>query len=217
MDEWGGDLPSIINGKSNLNKSSIPLPPPIGALKTSGSLDLHDKTEDDMFPDDDDLGYPGESVKEELEPLDSGEPSQRFLSADELMDEEEEEEEATDPSYTLPDNFNNDLEKEVDADISPDDFWAVDSKDEVESNENKKSPSHKFKNQEELEEEDVGQGLVEKKYSQDISIEELKPIIEEIVKKYCENTVSKIAWEVIPDLAENLIKEELKEISQKIE
>ena len=41
----------------------------------------------------------------------------------------------------------------------------------------------------------------------------LTPIIEDIVKRYCQKNIEKVAWEVIPDLAENLIKKEIKNIA----
>ena len=41
-------------------------------------------------------------------------------------------------------------------------------------------------------------------------------MIEELVKEYCKQSAEKIAWEVIPDLAENLIRKELKEISKSL-
>ncbi len=48
-------------------------------------------------------------------------------------------------------------------------------------------------------------------------MEGLKPFIEEQIKKYCQQTAEKVAWEVIPDLAENLIKKEIKEISSSLD
>lgn len=44
----------------------------------------------------------------------------------------------------------------------------------------------------------------------------MKPVLEEMVKEYCQKTLEKVAWEIIPDLAENLIKKELKRISDSI-
>ncbi|MFZ4712704.1 MAG: response regulator [Bacteriovoracaceae bacterium] len=46
--------------------------------------------------------------------------------------------------------------------------------------------------------------------------EAVKPIIEQMVKDYCRQTLEKVAWEVIPDLAENLIKKELQKISDSL-
>jgi len=51
-------------------------------------------------------------------------------------------------------------------------------------------------------------------------IESLRPLLQELVREavadYCRQQVDKVAWEVIPDLAENLIKNELRKISDKV-
>jgi DNA-binding response OmpR family regulator len=44
----------------------------------------------------------------------------------------------------------------------------------------------------------------------------LRPMIEELIKEYCRQSAEKVAWEVIPDLAENLIRKEIKEITESI-
>jgi len=53
-----------------------------------------------------------------------------------------------------------------------------------------------------------------------MDLESLKPMIrqlvEEAVREYCREQVERTAWEVIPDLAENLIKKELRELAQKV-
>ena len=46
--------------------------------------------------------------------------------------------------------------------------------------------------------------------------EMISPMIEEMVKEHIQKSIDKVAWEVIPDLAENLIKKELKSISEQI-
>ncbi len=46
--------------------------------------------------------------------------------------------------------------------------------------------------------------------------EKLTPVVEEFVKEYCKEHIERIAWEVIPDLAENLIKKEIQKISEQI-
>lgn len=51
-------------------------------------------------------------------------------------------------------------------------------------------------------------------------LEDLRPLIKEMINQavadYCRQHIDKVAWEVIPDLAENLIKSELKKISDKV-
>jgi len=46
--------------------------------------------------------------------------------------------------------------------------------------------------------------------------EKMTPMIESLVKEYCQANIEKIAWEIIPDLAENLIKRELEKITESI-
>lgn len=48
-------------------------------------------------------------------------------------------------------------------------------------------------------------------------LEALKPFLEEQIRKYCHQVVERVAWEIIPDLAENLIKKEIKEISKSVD
>lgn len=53
-----------------------------------------------------------------------------------------------------------------------------------------------------------------------LDLEALRPMIRDIVREvvieYCHQNVDKVAWEVIPDLAENLIKKELQKLSDKV-
>ena len=45
----------------------------------------------------------------------------------------------------------------------------------------------------------------------------LRPMIEEMVREFCRQSAEKVAWEVIPDLAENLIRKEIKDISDSVQ
>jgi DNA-binding response OmpR family regulator len=44
----------------------------------------------------------------------------------------------------------------------------------------------------------------------------IKPMIEELVKEFCKERIEQVAWEVIPDLAENLIRKEITDISKRL-
>lgn len=46
---------------------------------------------------------------------------------------------------------------------------------------------------------------------------DITPIIEKYVRQYCQDNIEKIMWEIIPDIAENLIKREIKEISKAVQ
>ena len=45
-------------------------------------------------------------------------------------------------------------------------------------------------------------------------LEDLKPMLNELVEKHCKETIENVAWQIIPDLAENLIRSEIKEIKE---
>ena len=105
----------------------------------------------------------------------------------------EKEESISQEKVSLEDNFDTDVEK----------FWSVDESNTDEDLKrevtNEKKPRH---------------------FAEDISIEQiqdsLRPALEEIIKKYCSQKVEEVAWEIIPDLAENLIRSEIKEISNRL-
>ncbi|EQC46839.1 response regulator [Bacteriovorax sp. Seq25_V] len=46
--------------------------------------------------------------------------------------------------------------------------------------------------------------------------EDLSPIVHKYVDQYCRENIEKIMWDIIPDLAENIIKKELKNISKEV-
>lgn len=47
-------------------------------------------------------------------------------------------------------------------------------------------------------------------------MEKLRPVIEENIRHYCKEIVEKVAWEIIPELAENVIKKEIQEIKDSV-
>jgi len=71
-------------------------------------------------------------------------------------------------------------------------------------------------------------GIGQKKSEPNINMDELAAMVAEKLKKsimtdlekmvasYCQDKTEKVAWEIIPDLAENLIKKELKDISESV-
>lgn len=82
------------------------------------------------------------------------------------------------------------LLEEIETKDSPEEFWAIDG----DENKEKAPPG----------DEALAQRVREL----------LMPSIEKMVKEYCQKNVEKVAWEVIPDLAENLIKKEIHHISE---
>ena len=45
-------------------------------------------------------------------------------------------------------------------------------------------------------------------------LDEIKPLLSDLVEKHCKETIENVAWQIIPDLAENLIRSEIKEIKE---
>lgn len=174
-----------------------------------------------------------EEASEEVNIMDRLQSSSQFLQED--VEVEEETEEATNPSFTLPEDLNRDLLAEIEDEISPEAFWAVDevvprkSEEEVyigETNLDEVTADltetvQTFKAQEQAQEQAAVESVDFSHINQDELVEKLKlslkPMIEELVKEFCRQSVEKVAWEVIPDLAENLIRKEIKEISKSVQ
>lgn len=153
---------------------------------------------------------------------------------------EDEDLDATDPSFEIPEDLNRSLLNEIEDDISAEAFWAVDevvpkkSEEEEDIGETNldeitadlTETVQAFKSQESKYEPIKETNLELPSYEpinfdQDAIVEKLKvalkPMIEEMVKEFCRQSAEKVAWEVIPDLAENLIRKEIKEISDSVQ
>lgn len=141
----------------------------------------------------------------------------------------------TDPSFELPQDLNRNLLDEIDLEVSAEAFWAVDEVVPVKSEESDTiKNTHldevtadltdtvtRFKKELELEVKPAAvQTLAVPEINMDELVQKLKvallPHIETMVKDYCKESAEKVSWEVIPDLAENLIKKEIKNISDSI-
>jgi hypothetical protein len=118
----------------------------------------------------------------------------------------------------------------IEEDVNPEDFWAVDETTgpTAENLEGEVAGS--------IENPDISQEVADLKPTlepetpaavQAVAIDEdaiveklmakLTPVIEQKVEKLCEQISERVSWEVIPDLAENLIRDELKAISKEVE
>ncbi len=149
-----------------------------------------------------------------------------------------------------PSRITEELLGEIDEELSPDSFWAVDDVVQVESEETEEiAKTNLDEITEDLTEtvaafklsEDYNQKPVEQKpvelavekttgsnlgvqslenLDMDLLVEKLKialkPEIEKMLKEEYRSLAEKVAWEIIPDLAENLIKKEIREISDSI-
>jgi DNA-binding response OmpR family regulator len=162
-------------------------------------------------------------IEEATEPnaLERLQESSGFVS--EMEENEEIPQDITQPIFEIPLDLNQQLISEINEEFSPDSFWAVDDIVAIELADTKEikethldevitKPAH-VKKSHHVQKSDAlnTDELVEK-----LKIS-LRPMIEDLVREYCRQTAEKIAWEVIPDLAENLIRKELKDISESLQ
>lgn len=181
-----------------------------------------------------------EEASEEVSIIDRLQSSSQFIQEVDLDKDEDE----TDPSFEVPEDLNRNLLNEIDDEISPEAFWAVDDVVPVNSEEEKyieetnldevtadlTETVQNFKESQQAEHEFELQNYdtattptysAPANINEDAIVEKLKaslrPMIEEMVKEFCRQSAEKVAWEVIPDLAENLIRKEIKEISDSVQ
>lgn len=269
LEGWGIRVPGVI-GKDVQNQSSGTMPPrisdPAPALEQNDDQDYLDNVisfsdsqdssqedsqeevqEDIAVPNQDDLAYP------DLEFSEADEPKSKLISVEELnneVDDDNWDDDKTDPVINLgaidesQSDYQNEIEKEIEEDLSPDDFWAVDDsqddfQDDSQSNTQMDSPqdlqaeptvdfnddhSTDFGNDQsvqahsnsfsgELSDDQIDQ--IAERLKEKIS-PLIASMVDELAKKYCQQSIDKVAWEVIPDLAENLIRKEIQDISQSV-
>ena len=124
------------------------------------------------------------------------------------------------------DDLKSELVDELDNELGDGGLWAVDENIDTEPSGNQVEDDH---DQEENISENITlakEGPVEQEIHQSMSslpdgLEEalrkdLEPLVEKYVKDYCEKEVERLIWEIIPDLAENVIKKELSTIRETV-
>ncbi|TNF31590.1 MAG: response regulator [Deltaproteobacteria bacterium] len=271
IESWGMSVPGVI-GASNDSSLFPPVIDESGVqmVTTASSVEEFDEDEEDIedtmevqvsdttleisrdgeevrLPAGDDLDYPemGGTTVGSLD--ESHEPKSKLVSLEDLApddSEDDEELDITDPLIESPSRDQLDMANEIESDVSPDEFWAVDDKelaekeltiseyvegaganpdmvdmsDNLEVLENREVERHDKHAEEEHSHvhEQVVEVEIDKEEILASITESLKPMIEEMVRELCRDKVEQIAWEVIPDLAENLIKKEIRDISDSI-
>lgn len=192
----------------------------------SSNISSSSSTEEDekiVLPDDDDLDFPDLELfsrQASSDDLKDVKLTSKLVPLSDLTDDsEEEDDDATDPNFQRPQETSLELEMEVNSEISPDDFWAAD-----ESSDNQSfsfdSIDTKVETEELFKPDSSYQLPAAASINEQEIVERLKtaltPLIENMVKDLCKNKIEQVAWEVIPDLAENLIKKELQDLSQSL-
>jgi hypothetical protein len=206
-----------------------------------------DPDEEDMsFPGEDDLSYPDMSnidysgsvmgPTSSLVPLDElapdGDPLEEGL-------------EKTDPQYAIPPS-SAEMAEEIHNESSPEEFWAADdgsrtgslSEDRIDEDLTQEfkiddfvsgagavADIENFKRKEEsflkAQKASGVEEVFEIEVDNEVIIEKIKeslmPQIENMIREICREKVEEISWEVIPDLAQNLITKEIKAISDSID
>lgn len=260
LSDWGVEVPGVISQSSSPEMPPVMEASTISASpedETSGEEDLK-VTDDDLFdedpesvnvtPDDDsdeavlpissELDYPDieELISSEYKPQSQMQSTEVF-SAPEVTDPELESPEG-EKDEKEEHEHEQELKREVEEELSSEDFWAVD--DEKDNNDSEAdSPVYAgASSREEIIEEtqSVARSVVPEidhdKLVDDL-LEKILPLIEakivdavekkveenldSIVQKACETNIDRVAWEVIPDLAENLIRREIKDITESLD
>ena len=198
--------------------------------------------EEVRLPGGDDLDYPEMGdVSEEASPG----PKSKLVSLDDLTPNEEDEDEeldATDPLIESPSSDQLNIVDEIESEVSPDEFWAVDNKSDndelsinefvegaganpdmvdlsdstVESSDDDTSDQPKEKSSESHSHEEVLEVEIDKDEILASITESLRPAIEEMVRELCRDKVEQIAWEVIPDLAKILSRKRLEKFQTQL-
>ena len=236
MSEWGMSVPGVINEKET--GPLVDLPPVIQFPTPSAP----EKKNETHFPESSDLEYPSmagaatpsadDLEYPEIKPKKESDKSSKLISLDSFQDYPSELE--LEGSYVSDESDVEELEKLISDEVEGD-LWQVDEFEDL-----KKEVSEKMEELPQLSDDfikntdDLFPRLDQNDKVQEYKFEETpipssaiavnKSEIEEMVKKYVKQyldemfaaKVEKIAWDMIPDLAENLIKSELKKISNKV-
>ncbi len=235
MEEWGMDVPGVIGSTS----SEVELPPVIMAASPADKDSNSIVVEETLLPANDELEYPDMSSHNpstsliSIEELDVDESELDIEELDVAADMPSEGIGLDDTIGTVSDVEIANLEAEIADEVETEDFSVdasaiEDSFNDIESDdedlwaadeviEDSSSSESIIGLTEEIESEQQ----IDQQFTADKNIEDkieslLGPMIEKIVQEKVDRAIEKIAWEVIPDLAENLIKKELKSISDEV-
>jgi CheY-like chemotaxis protein len=245
MSDWGMSVPGVIND-SEAHDIKVDLPPVIGEVKSLNEHRAKNETAkkyEQKFPDNSDLDYPSmdEVTSPSPEPeTEKSSASSKLISIDSFNEDTFGLE--LEGSYVPDESDVSSIEAQIRDEVE-ENLWQADEfedlKKEVSSKieevKNNFQPSRNafdeslFKplDQEESIDWEESANTFEMPSSSeksDINMNDLRSEMESMVKKYVkeyldemfQKNTEKIAWEVIPDLAENLIRQELTKISNKI-
>ena len=156
------------------------------SINTQDEIDLLSNNEDLSFNND---NHP--SILDKMTSIDD----LNFTAAEINRSSENEFDEVTVPRIDISDQ------------LSPDDFWS-ENETETETDDDFPEPQESYQASEYNESKNIDKNEIVNQIIKDI-----KPLLDSAIEKYCRETIEKVSWEIIPDLAENLIKEELEKIT----
>lgn len=214
INDWGMSVPGVIN---KLDSSDIPELPNVIASKKSEPIQTSSEA---IFPDTSDLDYPDlSSISINLETTNPTQksdkkPAAQLVSIDSFKEVPLELEIQGNYVEDLADikSIEDQIKDEVEADL-----WQADEFENI-----KKEVTSKIE-EVQIYSEDVMPSFEASKTKQPIATLDnklLEEIVKKCVKEYMDqmfkDKIEKISWEVIPDLAENLIRQELSKITTKV-
>jgi CheY-like chemotaxis protein len=225
MTDWGMSVPNVITG-TEVHDKIIDLPPVMNENKSAHKWEQ-------KFPDNTDLDYPEPEI-DAATPA----PSPKLLDVSNFNSEPLQ----LEGSYVPEETDVRSIEAQI-ADEVEEDLWHADEFEELKKEVSSKidelknsdlQPSKEvfdeslFRPLDQNEPKHIYSGPIETTHvatsAASINMDEVRSEIEVMVKRHVKEyldemfkqNVEKTAWEVIPDLAENLIRQELGKISQKI-
>jgi hypothetical protein len=187
-------------------------------------IDVQEEIVENVVPEDDDLEYP-DSLKI-IEEVSKEETFSSLIPISELSDEVEFSDEIQTDGISLNDTLGTNTEEEIKA-------LEEQIADEVDEEKNLWSTDEVVE-EADLQKNNMDMAIERVKASQEsqitptpqikISEEEIRsrveellgPMVERIVREKIDSVIEKVSWEVIPDLAENIIKRELKQVTEEI-
>jgi hypothetical protein len=235
VSDWGMSIPGIIDDNVS-HEQRFDLPPVISPKKTEKSEDSITASTEAKFPTSGDLDYPGsisasssQAIEVDLtrQKIDLKLEGNYVEDASDISHIEAQIKDEIEDSLWHADEFE-DLKKEVSSkieeikmELDPDLNNVFDESlfkplDQDETNEwrdvdlTSKNPIAKLGAQSPLA---AVPGLTELRQEMEIMV---KKYVQEYMDQMFQKNVEKVTWEIIPDLAENLIRQELNKISSKV-
>tara|TARA_R110002072_G_scaffold534_1_gene3440 strand:+ start:52626 stop:53807 length:1182 start_codon:yes stop_codon:yes gene_type:complete len=212
VEGWGIEIPGVIGKSSKENETE--LPPVIEASGTN--RDDHQESEEaaeiEALPSDDDLDFPDLNM--------SGNTYENIQTTPASLTEEVVQEESSDDFWAVDEDTANEFNANENSNAT--------ESDEASHHGDEHSPSLDLSELSDVEPEESF--VLEEQTGEDVRLEsfdlalieesvlsKIKPMIEKLVEEAIEKKLSDkaehVAWEVIPDLAENLIKKEIENLS----